>query len=162
MLDEFRPLKLSDAARYLGLDPFEVVRLSVVFREASPDLRFPKASLERLREQAGLVDVWADRALPVDDNPSRAAVRGALAYLRDSGLIGSASTRLDNLARGLGAAEQEVIQEGAAILHEAGVLLLTPAPRGLQVSVAPGAEQLVSSIADGGEAPEELAALWMG
>ena len=34
MLDELRPLGLSEAARHLGVDPFEVVRLTVARGQA--------------------------------------------------------------------------------------------------------------------------------
>lgn len=162
MIDEFRPLGLSDAARRVGVDPFELVRLAVVFDEPLARLRLGADAIARLRAQAGIEELWADRALPEDSNPVRAAVRGAAQLLLDRGWVGQSATRLDNLGRGLPPIQQDAIEEAATILAEEGVLLLVASPRGVQVSVAPGAEATLRAIAAGTSAPESLAALWVG
>ena len=68
MLDEFRQLGLSDAARELGVDPFEVVRLIVAFGPEDAPLTMKLDQVSALRVKAGIEDWWTDATLP-DESP---------------------------------------------------------------------------------------------
>lgn len=162
MIDEFRPKKLSDAARDLGIDPFELVRLSVAFDTLPENLRFGTDLLELIGQQAGVEVWWAEERLPADDNPARAAVRGALGALLRRGYVGAKTTRLDNLSRGLDPVQADAIAEAVAVLSEGGQVLVVAAAKGTQVSAAPGQEAALSRIADGSGIPDALAAIWTG
>ena len=160
MIDEFRSSTLVQAARKLGVNPFELVRLSVALDEPSADLRFTADSVERLREKAGIESLWQSNSLPSASNPIEAAVRGAMQLLLDKNMVGTNTMRLDNLSRGLTTPQQEAIDEATALLAEGGSVLLMSAPAGLQVSIAPGREGAVRSLADGSQVPPAVRALW--
>ncbi len=160
MIEQFRAAKLVDAAKRLGVGPFELVRLSVALGEASSDLRFTSDSLSKIQDKAGIRDFWADRALPSSRNPVEAAVRGACGLLLDLGFVGNIGTRLDNLSRGLTEHQAEAIDESTALLAEEGAVLLMTSAAGLQVSVAPGFEGKIRAIADGSDTPDTIASLW--
>lgn len=53
MMDDFRPLTLSDVARQLGLDPFEVVRLLVQAGALPDNMQFKAEHVDRLRQATG-------------------------------------------------------------------------------------------------------------
>lgn len=160
MIEEFRPSSLVDAAKEIGVNPFELVRLSVALDEPSEDLRFSAAAIAKLREKAGIRLFWAERELPDLGNPVESAVRGACGLLLDEGLVGDTTTRLDNLTRGLSPLQAEAIDEAIALLAEAGSIVLMTAPAGLQVAVVAGKEDSVRGVADGSNIPDELASLW--
>lgn len=160
MIEEFRSAKLVDAAKSLGVNPFELVRLSVALGEPTSDLRFSSDSLATIQDKAGIRRFWADRALPSTGNPIEASVRGACGLLLDLGFVGNTGTRLDNLSRGLTDVQAEVIDEATALLAEEGAVLLMSSSAGLQVSVAPGFEGQIRAIADGSNTPATIASLW--
>jgi hypothetical protein len=49
MLDEFRPLTITDVAKQLQTDPFEVMRLLVAAKAVPEGLVFTPEHVERLR-----------------------------------------------------------------------------------------------------------------
>lgn len=49
MLDDLRPKTLSEVAKQLGVDPFEVVRLLVVTRTVPERWAFSSDQIDRLR-----------------------------------------------------------------------------------------------------------------
>lgn len=53
MLDEFRPLTLSDVAKQLGTDPFEVVRLLVQAKAMPDNMQFKAEHVDKLRQALG-------------------------------------------------------------------------------------------------------------
>lgn len=154
MLDDLRPLSLSDAARDLGVDPFEVVRLMVASEIAFDSLTLTRDDVAQVRRNAAIERWWADSTLPVDENRLRAAVRGALHQLLSRGLIGEATTRLDNLWRGLELEQQMAIEQAVMVLLEEEKLLTAASPRGVQVSVSPPAADALEKIANG-EVPHD-------
>jgi len=162
MLGELRPLGLSDAARSLGVDPFEVVRLMVAFEKLHERLLLKHDDVDALREAAGIEDWWRETKLPEDTNRLRAAVRGALHQLVSRRLIGEVTTRLDNLWRALALDQQVAIEQAVMMLLEEEKLLTAASPRGVQVSIAPGAEGELDAIANGETEHAELAMLWQG
>ena len=53
MLDDFRPLTLTDVARQLGTDPFEVIRVLVQSNQVPETLQFKSDQVEKLRQAFG-------------------------------------------------------------------------------------------------------------
>jgi len=53
MLEEFVPLTLTDVAKQLGVDPFEVMRLLVVNKSVPEGLAFTPEHVEKLRQVMG-------------------------------------------------------------------------------------------------------------
>ncbi|MBW2258550.1 MAG: hypothetical protein JRI25_28720 [Deltaproteobacteria bacterium] len=162
MLDELRPVGLSDAARELGVDPFEVVRLMITAGMDTKTLTLRSEDVEAIRTNAGIEFWWADAMLPEDDNHLRAAVRGALGELLARGLVGTVTTRLDNLWRGLEIMQQVAIEQAVMVLLEEDKLLTMASPRGVQVSIAPGVEGDLEEIVAGTAAHADLSAVWQG
>lgn len=162
MLDELRPLGLSDSARQLGVDPFEVVRLMVAFGPHEGPLALKPEQVDALRAKAGIEDWWTDATLPDDPNRVRAAIRGALHQLISRRLVGELTTRLDNLWRGLAVDQQVAVEQAVMVLLEEEKLLTAASPRGVQVSIAPGAEGELEAIATGTGEHAGLSAVWQG
>ncbi|MCO4748235.1 MAG: hypothetical protein KC912_25805 [Proteobacteria bacterium] len=158
MLDDLKPLTLGAAARHIGVDPFEVVRL-LVLRGESASLRIPRSQIEALREFAGVELWWTPEAPRVeDDNPKRGRVRSSLAMLLERGHVGEEMTRVDNLWRGLPVRDQEIHDEAVNLLAEAGILRLQSTVQGLKVAVAD--RDKLQVLIDGGEFPEAIAKYW--
>jgi hypothetical protein len=162
VLDDLRPVGLSDAARELGVDPFEVVRLMIAVGMDMKTLTLRGDDVETIRAEAGIEFWWADSMLPEDDNPLRAAVRGALGELRSREFVGNATTRLDNLWRGLEVMQQVAIEQAVMVLLEEEKLITVASPRGVQVSIASGAEGALEEIVAGTAAHAGLSAVWQG
>ena len=160
MIEEFRSSGLVAAAQKLGVNPFELIRLSVALEEPTADLRFASDALEKIGTKAGIRSLWSEHSLPQASSPIEAAIRGAAGLLLELGFVGNSTTRLDNLSRGLTGDQQEAVDEAAALLAEDGAFLLITSPAGLQVSVAPGHEGTVRALADGSSAPDAVRALW--
>ena len=164
MRDDLRPLSLTDAARSLGIDPFEVVRL-LVASEAMPEgAPFLTAErVEALRELGGIEAAWWEGArLPEDANPRRRRLRAALALLAARGHVGTEATRLDNVTRGLPAAEQRFLGTALRALADDGLLSVEVRPVGVVVAIVASAAGRVRSIADGIETPASVAGLLGG
>ncbi len=53
MLDEMRPVGLTDVAKQLGTDPFELMRRLVAAGAVPETLQFTRDQIERLRETVG-------------------------------------------------------------------------------------------------------------
>ena len=164
MLADLRPLNLSDAAHALGVDPFEVVRLLVASRtlDGGAPLQLTRDRVDDLRSTAGIEHWWQESGAPAGDNPLRAAVQGALQQLVSRDLVGDRSTRLDNLWRGLGYEQQVAVEQAVMVLLEEGKLTTAASARGVQVSIAPGAEAELAQIAKGRADHAGLAAVWQG
>jgi hypothetical protein len=136
MLDEFRTLGLSDAARRLGCDPFDLVKLLVASGRPGADLRFDAATLDQLRLLGRMEDPWwAGVALPVDASVLRARCRAAVQLLHQRGHVGEHQTRLDNVLRGLGFEEQGAVRRCLTALAEDGVIAVAHTPIGPMVSI---------------------------
>lgn len=164
MLDDLAPVGLADAARRLGTEPFEVVRL-LVAAAAVPEgpLMIDATLIERLREIGGIEPTWwHDQALPKDKSPARARVRAALEMLISRGRVGDQQTRMDNVWRGLDPADQEALQLGLGALAEDGVLRITATPVGLKISVEAGQKERAEKIASGKEESAPLSAALAG
>lgn len=137
MLDSLKPLSLGEAARLIGVDPFEVVRM-LVQRKDTETLRIPRSKIDELKAFAG-VELWwtADALERTDEIRNRGRALTALTMLLDRGHVGpDATTRVDNLWRGLPLDAQGVLDLVVEGLAEEGLLLLIRTPRGLEVAAA--------------------------
>lgn len=158
MLSELLPMNLSDAARRLGVDPFELMRILVATNSVPKDLVFRAAEVDALREPAGIDEAWwKDVVLPDDVNPRRQRVRGVLHMLLAGG-----ATRKDNVWRGLEASERELVRGAVDILVEEGLLAEATTKALTSLSVADGSEERVRAIADGEADTSALSALYEG
>jgi hypothetical protein len=162
MLDELRPKGLKEAALSLGVEPFEVVRLLIAADAVPPGaMRLDDELLGTLREVGGIEASWwaGDDELPEDDDPRRARVRAALGALLAREIIGDATTRLDNVWRGLSPDDQLVLQAAFTALAEDGLLALLATPVGLKVAVVAGKQVEAQTIVDGSGSSASLDAL---
>lgn len=162
MLDELPSVGLTDAARRLGVEPFEVVRLLVVSK-GMPDgpLMLTENGLERLRDVAGIEWWWEDGTpVPEDDNPRRAVARAAVGQLLRRRIVGDRSTRIDNLWRGRSLEDRELLQRVATILVQRGAFTTVAGPMGLHVSVASAAVSMLERMVNGETMPRALTGLW--
>lgn len=161
MLDELRPLGLGAAARSLGVDLFEVVRLLVASDSPLDTLRLTPEQVEQLRAFGGIEPPWwPDVELPEDEHPLRQRVRAAVQQLIDRGHVGARSTRMDNVWRGLPVDDQAFLQTALTVLGEEGVLAISATPTGVQLAVAEDRLDLARAIADGRQDTPGLAALY--
>ncbi len=161
MLDELRPMTVGDAARSLGIDVFEVVRLLVASRTADENLSVNAEVVSELRTFGGIQDSWWEGAAePSDANPERGRLRAALQLLRDRGHLGTNTTRMDNVWRGLSAADQDFLQTALSILGEEGHLALVASPVGIQVSIHDDSKNIIDAIIDKGTMTSGLNAIF--
>lgn len=161
MLDDLKPLTLGEAARQIGVDPFEVVRL-LVLRGESASLRVPQSKIQALREFAG-VELWwtPETPLPEDTDIHRARARAALGMLIERGHIGDALTRLDNLWRGLPPLDQGLLDGVIHALAGEELVRLQATEQGLKVAVVDEttAERLREMV-DTGSFSESVSSHW--
>ena len=164
MVGELQPVSLTDAARELGVGPFEVVRLLVAADEMPPGRpTLSRATLRRLRELAGLeASWWSSIDLPDDPDARVAMLRAALGALLARDLLDDAQTRLDNVTRGLDSTDQRWLTQALHQLADEGLLCVRVRPEGVGISVVSEAVGQVRAICEGGEAPPGLAGLHEG
>lgn len=160
MIQELRPIGLYDAARTLGIDPFEVVRLLVV-ADAVPSgqLRLTDDHVDKIRETGG-IEFWWTEPLPESDNPRRALVQAMIARLIDQGYVGDRGTRIDNLWRGLPVEEIALLQQAVNVLAHGGHLVTFLTPRGVQAALTADSVEHLRGVAEGQTEDESLAVLW--
>jgi hypothetical protein len=162
MLDSLKSLTLGEAARQVGVDPFELVRI-LVQRGESNHLRVARSAIADLREHAGIEYWWSGQYEVVSDPLAvRGRVLTALQMMLDRGHVGSAGlTRLDNLWRGLPFADQQAIDSVVQLLHADGRLLLAQTSRGTEVAASDeaAASWLLEAIQSRNFSPE-IAACW--
>ena len=159
MLDELRPLGLTDAAKRLGIDPFEVVRLLVVADAMPEQLHLTDDHVEKVRSVGGIEFWWDEVDPPSDADPRRGLVRMALATLQQRGIVGDTTTRLDNLWRGLPAETVALLQQAIGVLVQEGLLGTYPSPRGWQISIQSTRAEDVDKIVEGQGMPPALDAM---
>lgn len=164
MLDELKPVTLVEAARRIGTDPFEVVRL-LVAAGAFPEgtLLIDGEIVEKLRG-IGRIEPpwWAGVTLPKDANPARARVRAAIQLLLDKGRVGEDRTRMDNVWRGLEPAECRLVERAMIALASDGLVRITPSAIGPLLSIEPSAVDAAKKLTAGKFEPPGLRALLTG
>lgn len=147
---------LYEAARTLGIDPFEAVRL-LVLGDAFPEgtLLLTVDHVEKIRETGGIEHWWVDGA------PSgQELVQAMIGKMIEGGLVGEVGTRIDNLWRGLDEEQQALLQQAVNILAQNAQILSFMTPRGVQVSLAPDAASFLGQVASGEAQHDQLAVLW--
>lgn len=161
MLEELRPLGVSDAAKRLGIDVFEVVRLLVASGTTPEHLQLSPDHVERLRVFGGIeAPWWGEAELPEDEHPLRQRVRAAVQLLIDRGFVGDTTTRMDNVWRGLPDDDQAFLQTALTVIGEEGLLAVVATPVGVQVAIAPDRLDTARAIADGSHDTPGLTALY--
>lgn len=161
MFDELLPTGLTGAARKLGVEPLEVVRLMVLSDTVTPSFGVTDDHLAKLKALGRIEhDWWQGRALPKDDNAARARVRGALALLLEKS--GKGPIRMDNLWRGLEIEQQALIEEALNLLADEEVLVVANDEVGVTVSVGADHQATVQAIAEGKSQPDVLNPLYNG
>ncbi len=164
MWDDLRPITLTQAAKQLGVDPFEVMRL-LVAADAVP-VGAPVLSAEAVEQLRAVGQLqpswWPGAQLPDDPHPRRARVRAALSLLLERGYVGDVVTRLDNVTRGLRAEEQRLILAALRALAEVGLVRIEVRPIGVMVAVEADHADRVRSVAAGNEMPAVLHRLLEG
>jgi hypothetical protein len=163
MLEEFRTVGLTDAARRLGCDPFDVVHLLVAAGRSGADFTFDAASLEHLQRVGGIqASWWAAVSLPADASTARARVRAAVQLLQMRGHTGESRTRLDNVWRGLSGEDQVLLRNGLQALADDGLLETTATSVGVMVSIPTKALDQVQQFVAGRVTPPALQAALEG
>lgn len=158
MLGELRTVGLIEAARRLGVHPFELVRLAVVADSVPGRFHFDDDLLDTLRQAGGLQAWWEDRALPQGGSDAERVARGVLQLLFEHGAVSPKSTRMDNLWRGLSVPHQVIAQGVVSALVEAEMLTSEPTPAGVQVGVASSHAKTLRKAAEGGALPAQVQA----
>lgn len=151
MLEELEPVGLPEAARRIGTDPFEVVRL-LVAAGAVPEgpLLVDAEIVDKLRG-IGRIEApwWGEVALPKDSNPYRARVRAAVQLLLDKGRVGEERTRMDNVWRGLDKGNRQLLERAFAVFSEEGMVRISPSSIGPLLSIEPVAVEAAKKFAAG-------------
>lgn len=161
MFEELLPTGLTSAARRLGVEPLEVVRLMVVSDTVTPGFIVTPEHLHKLQRLGGIEGGWWQGIeLPEDASPARARVRAALGLLLKQGADGP--IRMDNLWRGLSLDDQGLIEEALNLLADEEIVLVENAEMGVVVSVPPASRDRVQRISDGAEQVESLEPLFAG
>ncbi len=160
-IKSFQKLSLSQVAAQLSIHPFDLIRVLVAKQALPPDFRFSPHDIVTLRSLTGIEIWWTpDTQRPQDDIPERSLLRCLCSQLVARGVIGSNTTRLDNLLRGLDIGEQATLRALIRALMATGLLTSKNTPSGLRVSVVEGREYALTHIAEGGSVPTEAAAVW--
>lgn len=161
MYEELLPTGLTGAARKLGVEPLEVVRLMVLSDTVTPSFQVTEAHLEKLRTLGRIHHGWWNGVeLPKDELPARAKVRAALGILLKHAPEGP--VRMDNLWRGLPVDDQALIEEALNLLADEEVLVVANDEVGVTVSVPADHVATVKAIVDGSSQPDVLNALVNG
>lgn len=161
MLHDLLPYGVVGAARALGVEPMDVIRLAVMTGNMPETLSFTPALVEALRE-AGSIESgwWAGATLPTDPNPARARIRGAVALLLERAANGP--VRMDNLWRDLSFEEQELLQDAFDVLADDELVEIVADARGVWIAVANGQRDDLARIADGTQESAGLTQLLQG
>ncbi len=151
MLDELEPLGLTEAARRIGTDPFEVVRLLVAAGAVPEGPLLVEAEIVDKLRGIGRIEPswWADASLPKDTEPARARVRAAVQLLLDKGRVGEERTRMDNVWRGLDEGDRRLLERAFAVFSEEGMVRISPSSIGPMLSIEPVAVEAAKKFAAG-------------
>lgn len=162
MYEELLPIGLVGAARRLGVEPLEVVRLMVVTDSVTPGYVVTDDHLRKLAEVGRIESGWWDGVeLPADANPARARVRAALHLLIERAPAG-APVRMDNLWRGLPVDDQALIEDALNALADDERVEIECADSGVLVCVPPSQVEALKAIATGKAKSDILDALVQG
>ncbi|MCB9763446.1 MAG: hypothetical protein H6739_27005 [Alphaproteobacteria bacterium] len=163
---QFQRLTLSEVSLRLGIHPFDLIRVLVALDEMPDDLTFSEEDVDRIRERGGLETWWIDDAPAEqvrhdDPVPVRGMARAMAMQLIAHKVLGRATTRLDNLIRGLEPESQVYARNVLSKMLQEGYLQTFNTPSGLNISVVSNRAEDLRRIA-GGDYPREMKALWEG
>ncbi len=158
-IENIERLGMAGMATELGVHPFDLVRILVADDKLPADLRFEPAQAEAIRK-AGGIESWWEGPRREDDIGARALLRDLTAQLVRRGVVGENATRLDNLLRGLDAEDQQLVRAFLQELLDMDLVSTRNSPTGLRVSVNEGQEYVIADLAEGGEVPPQLSAVW--
>jgi len=162
MLEELLPTGLTETARRLGVEPFEVVRLMVATDTVSERFSATDDHLQKLMSFGEIESGWWEGAeLPDDANPLRKRVRAAIGLLLGRAAGGTA-IRMDNLWRGLGLADQVVVEEALNILADEELVVIENTDSGVKISYTAAAEEVLRELASGKSDVEALTEVYQG
>lgn len=135
----FRKMTVDQAARWLEVHPFEVVRLLVSDEQLPGDLRLEPFHVERVRVRGGLETWWEEVPESGAGEPrARTLARALMAAMIERDLVDPRTTRADNLFRGLDAESQVVLRRAVNALIKEQHLVSRMAAEGLTVAIAAG------------------------
>jgi hypothetical protein len=158
-LSVFRKMSIDQAARWLELHPFEVLRLLVNDDALPRDLGLDPSHVERVRVRGGLESWWEGAPDPVPSEPrARTLARALITRMLDRDMVDPNATRADNLFRGLDGDSQVVLRRAVNLLIKEQYLATRMATEGLMVALHPGAVRQLRDFAAGGS--RLLDALW--
>lgn len=166
MLQALQPrLSLSEAALRLGIHPFDLVRVLVALGSFPDDLHLSEEDLARVEQLGGLETWWAPGTLAesvrgADPVPLRGMARALAIQLVEHEVFGEASTRLDNLFRGLHPEDQGQARVVLQCMVQAGLVSMVPTPSGMNVTVPLERGEDLIQVARGDSMPESLAKYW--
>lgn len=152
-------LGVAEAARRLGLHPFEVVRILVSTGALPADLRLSEEAITTVRD-AGKLETWWDApAAPQGgEKDERAQIRALLRKMIERDCFEPAATRADNLFRGLDNKRQPRLRHGVNALIQHGCLYSHMTATGLVVGIRAGMLDDVRVFAYSGAGPVDR--LW--
>jgi hypothetical protein len=161
MWNESQPLTVSELARRLDVEPFEVVRLLVAAGKPRDTLLFADDATAALAAYAGIERWWEALPEPVDGaDPRKTLLQHCLRRLLAGKYIGDRRTRQDNLWRDLPRDLREFMKDAVEVLIEENVLHLRAEATGLQISVRAEASERAKAMSEGKELVEDLRRLW--
>jgi len=154
-------MSFRDLASRLELSPFELARAMGKSEGLPSILRFGEADVDRIRVRVGLTEWWPNGLIPVEDHvKGRALVRSLAQKLSAFQREGGASTRADNLFRGLEGEEQLLVRRAVNLFHQNGLIDRLSRTDGLYVSVDTLQVSSLEQIAAGTAFPENIQKLW--
>jgi len=141
MLRDLMAQNLTTSASQIGVDPFELVRMSVMRGQSLDRMEFRPAELDDLAAWGGVESWW-------DDTPMERHERvfGILERLSNDGYVEPTFTRLDNLWRGLSAEETGILESVVETLYDSGVLTTGAQEIGIGVAIAAQAVDRVNQM----------------
>lgn len=146
-------LRIDQAARWLEIHPFEVLRVLVAADRLPADLRLDANDVERIRELAKLETWWDGTGIPLSDPE----LVSALATQLLTRLPGAADrTRADNIFRGLDGHRQIFLRRVVNQLARIGYLDIVMTASGLSVSLRTEHRAALSALTVGSSALDEL------
>jgi len=156
-------ITVEEAARRLGIHPFEIVRHLTIHRQATPGFQIDVDLLPTLMAWAGIEDWWTeatdsaeatDEPAPRHDpNPRRRVVRWIPFKLLQLGKIGASHTRIDNAWRGLSGDLKGFGKRVVDRMKRDGLLLSKPTVNGEHIFLNPGRLEDVQALIDWEDPP---------
>lgn len=132
-IELFQKMTLQDLARWLEVHPFDIIRVLIHDSSLPDDLRFNAPDVDRVRALGGIEAWWSD---PPEDDGQGSYAASLAAELLAREIIGeSASTRFDNLFRGLAPGLRAPVRAAAQSFLKDGLLVTCPTPTGMHVYI---------------------------